>query len=293
MPTAELVHDVQLIGRFEAHRIGEHTVYFDPGPHRYYSEIKENKKSKGGYSYVQSSSLIGCSTPVKALDSDPGGLMNWAAKLDRVGVAELAGACLDSEDSLEWLRDPRVIGAALHEADLTWYDVRKRISDRGTNVHELIFLALATGERPPSLAKLSAEERAYGQAAIRWWRDNDPTPLYAEQVTYHPELRVAGRFDLLCEINGERVLVDAKTRDKGVARRGDHAQLAGYELCNVECGIGGSDRQVALLLKPDGTYDAHDSVGEPEDFLAALDAYRRGEALGKRMEAAEKAAAEA
>lgn len=279
--------DVEILGRFEKHTVGDAVVYFEPERHRYYGEVYENKS--GGYSYRQDSSMVGCSTPVKALDTNVDPLLYWAAKLDQTGIAELAGACLDSDDSLEWLRDQRSIAASLGEAELTWRHVRDRTATRGTNIHELIFLALATDKRPPSLSNLSAEERAYGQAAMRWWRDKRPTPLFAEQVTVYPEKRIAGRFDLLCEIDGERVLVDAKTREKGACRLSDHAQLAGYELCNVRCGIGPSDRQVALILKPDGSYDEHESVAEPEDFLAALEAYRRGGDLAKRMRAAEKA----
>lgn len=281
----DLVRDVEVIGRFEAHRIGEEVVYYDPEPHRYYSEVKENKKSNGGYSFVKGSQLTGVSTPLKALDTNVDPLLHWAAGLDQVGIAELIGISIDSGEDLSWMRDPLQLKIALRDAGLTWDKVRDKTATRGVNVHELIFLALATGKRPPSLKALSAEERAYGQAAIRWWRDHDPKPLFAEQVTYHRGHRVAGRFDLLCEIGGERVLVDAKTREKGACRKSDHAQLAGYEMCNVACGIGGSDRQVALILKPDGTYAPHDSIGVEADFIAALEAYRRGGDLDKRMRA--------
>lgn len=284
---------VQQLGRFEAHEVpsGE-VVYFDPGPHAYFGEIKPSKSAEGGYSYVRDSRLTGVSTPVKALDTNVDPLLFWAAKLDQVGIAELAGACLDSDDDLGWLRSQESIAAALRDAELTWANVRDRAAQRGTAVHELIFLALATDKRPPSLSALSAEERAYGQAAMRWWRDRNPSPLYAEQVTLWADQGVAGRFDLLCEIDGERVLVDAKTREKGVARKGDHAQLAGYEAANIACGIGASDRQVALILKPDGTYEEHTSVGTVDDFVSALSAYRAGGDLDKRMRAAEKAARE-
>ena len=286
---SDLVRDVEVIGRFEAHRIGEDVVYYDPEPHRYYSEVKENPKSKGGYSFVKASALTGVSTPLKALDTNVDPLLHWAAGLDQVGIAELIGISIDSGEDLGWMRDPLQLKIALREADLTWDKVRDKTATRGTNVHELIFLALATGKRPPSLKALSAEERAYGQAAIRWWRDHDPEPLFAEQVTYHRGHRVAGRFDLLANIEwrGERIraLIDAKTREKGKARRSDHAQLSGYEMCNVACGIGESDRQFALILKPDGTYEVHESVATEADFIAALEAYRRGGDLDKRMRA--------
>lgn len=287
---SELRREVEMVGRFERHTLpDESVVYFEPDPaHAYYGKLKPNKRSPGGFSYVRDSRYTGVSTPVKALDPDPTGLMWWAAKLDQLGIAELARDALDAEADLTWLRSQKGLDSALREAELTWDKVRDKAADRGTAIHEQIFLAFAQEKRPPSLSRLSEEERAYGQAAIRWWRDRRPTPLFAEQVTVCHELNVAGRFDLLCEIDGERVLVDAKTREKGKERRGDHAQLEGYELCNIACGIGPSDRRMAVLLLPDGTYREVPSVGTEMDFMLALQTYRAGGDLGKRMRAAEK-----
>lgn len=283
-----------MVGRFERHTTPDGSVvFYDPGPHSYFGEVKESKTAEGGYSYVQHSRMTGVSTPVKALDTNSDSLIYWGVKLDQIGIADLASAQLSAggdPEALEWLTSQQSIAAALREAECTWTHVRDRAAVRGTNIHERIFLALATESQPPSLAGLSDEERGYGQAAMKWWRENDPTPLFAEQVTVHAEIKVAGRFDLLCEISGERVLVDAKTRERGVARIGDHAQLAGYEMANAACGIGASERQVALILRPDGTYAAVESVGVEADFLAALEAYRAGGSLAKRMRAAEKLA---
>lgn len=279
---------IEHVGRFELHRTPNGSeVYFDPGPHAYFGEVKA--KSEDDYSYVRESRFTGVSTPVKTLDSNVDPLLWWAAKLDQIGIASLASAELAAGGDLSWLGSQKSIAAALNEADLTWAQVRDHTATRGTNVHESIFLALATEKKPPSLARLSAVERGYGQAALRWWHERNPVPVAAEQVTIHTELRVAGRFDLLCDVAGERLLVDAKTREGGKARKTDHAQLAGYEMCNTSCGIGPSDRQLALILRPDGSYLESWSVAEQADFTSSLDAYRRGGALDKRMRDAEKA----
>jgi hypothetical protein len=288
-----LERTVKEVGRFEQHFLPDDShIFYEPDPaHAYYGEIKESPKAKGGYSYVRDSRFVGVSTPTKALDSSIDGLLHWAAKLDQTGVAALAEQQIEAGcdvGDLAWLCSQPSISAALREAELTWTDVRDRAAQRGTNVHELIFLALAQGTRPPSLEKLSKVERGYGQAAIRWWRDRKPKPLFAEQVTVSREHGFAGRFDLLCEIDGDRVLVDAKTRERGQDRRSDHGQLPGYELANRECGIGESAYQVVLLLMPDGSYREVVCVGTKDDFLAALNAYRRGGALEKRMREAAK-----
>jgi hypothetical protein len=226
------------------------------------------------------------SSVAKALDTDPTGLMYWAASLTCEGVSWLSEAHPDQA----WIGSGKSIERALRDNELTWRHVRDQTAKRGTNVHELIFATLGAGKQTPSLADLSEDERGYGQAAIRWWRDHKPEPVYVEQMTADADAGVAGRFDLLADIDGERVLVDAKTREKGRARIGDHVQLAGYERCNRRCEIGSSERQLALLLLPDGTYREVWGQAVGEDFDAALTAIRAGRQLEARMRKAEKAA---
>jgi hypothetical protein len=279
------------LGRFEVHTLPDDSVvYYEPDPkHAYFGEVKESKTAKGGYSFVKSSRLTGVSTIAKYLDASVDPLMHWAAKLDQIGIAELASQAMAAGGDLTWLCEQSSIRAALFDAQATWAHVRDRAAIRGTNVHERIFLALATGETPPSLGDLSEEERGYGQAVFAWWRDRKPEPVAAEQVTVAHSKKVAGRFDLLADIDGERWLIDAKTREKGAVRKSDHVQLAGYESANVECGLGASDRRVALILLPDGTYREEVGVCTEADFAAALVACQTGKAIERRMREAGKA----
>lgn len=268
-------------GRFEVHTLPNGTeVFYDPKPHRYYGEIQLKKKPEPGdeYSYIQKSSLVGCSTPGKTFDTDTDGLLWWAAKLERVGISELAIQALDENWPLDFLRDPDELRRMLTANELQWVDVRDRAAWRGTNVHELVF-----GGEHPDLSKLSDDERGLGKAALRWLVDRKPKILQAECVTACVPLRVAGRFDLRCVIDGKTWLVDAKTRAKPDTRRTDHIQLAGYELCNQWCGIGESDFQVPLILNPDGTYHEHLGVATPDDFKQAVKTYRASQDLDKRI----------
>ena len=285
--------NVREVGRFEEHTLPSGAVvYYEPDKHQYFGEIKEAPKAKGGYSFVKASRLTGASTIAKYLDANVDPLMHWAAKLDQIGIAGEASLALDNGGDLTWLREQATIRARLFDAEATWTHVRDRAAQRGTNVHERIFLALATGETPPSLSDLTEEERGYGQAAFAWWRDKDPEPLGAEMVTYSPTKKVAGRFDLRATIDGTTTLVDAKTREKGAVRKSDHVQLAVYESTNRECGIGETERQVALILMPDGTYREEPSLATETDFISALVACQAGKQLDKRMRDAEKAAKE-
>jgi hypothetical protein len=236
---------------------------------------------------VNGERTVSVSTIAKYIDPDPTGLLYWASGLTCEGVAELAG----QRGDLSWLNTGDSIKAALREAELTWTDIRDKAATRGTAVHELILAALATRSKLPDLSDLTEEERGYGQAVLRWWNDRDPRPILAEQMTASAERGFAGRFDLLCEIDGERVLMDAKTRARPKDRLSDHVQLAGYEIANQESGHGESDRHLILILGPEGEYAEVEGVATDDDFLSALSVYRSEKALAKRMRSSRKAVA--
>lgn len=227
------------------------------------------------------------STIAKYLDPDPTGLMYWSSNLTCEGVAQLAGQNGGLPVTGEGIK------AALREAKLTWRDVRDQAAQRGTDVHERIFAALSDRSTLPDLSDLSDDDRGFGQAAIRWWGDRQPRPIMAEAMTADAEHGFVGRFDLLCELDGERVLVDAKTRLKLSARLSDHCQLAGYRMAIEAAGQGEVDRMLILILGPDGEYREVEGEATDEDFLAALSAYQSNRALAKRMRDAERAVAHA
>lgn len=282
-----MLSEPTMVGRFERHELPDGPpVYFEADKHAYYGEVKESPKAKGGYSFVRSSRLSGVSTIAKYLDPNADPLMHWAAKLDQIGIAELASRAIDAGADLTWLCSQESIRAALYEAQATWAHVRDRAAVRGTNVHERIFLALATGATPPSLADLTEEERGYGQAAFAWWRDHQPEPIAAEYISADHTLGVAGRPDLLARIDGEVVRFDAKTRETGKDRMSDHVQLQGYKVTDRACGIGESDREVVLILMPDGTYREVPCRATEAHFNAALVACRAGKEVAKAMRAA-------
>lgn len=226
--------------------------------------------------------LTGMTTGIKPVDFDPGRLLEWAARTNGIGVAMLAseGLALDDadamRDALAWLNSADAIWAALEEADLTFDQVRDKAAVRGTNVHELALQALAEGRPVPDFDKMTPEERGYARGVMAFWLDHQPQVLQAEQVVCDSELGVAGRMDLRCTLGSEWRLgpgvVDAKT---GYTGPKDHVQIAGYAHCADICGFGGSDWQAILKLKEDGTYELIPGVASQDDFLAALDLYRR------------------
>lgn len=280
-----------MMGRFEVHALPDGSViYYDEKAHRYFSAIKPAAKA-GEYSYVQGSQLPGVSTISKYVDPPGDGLLYWAAGLDQQGIADCAERDRLAGADLTWLTDAEKIKQRLRDEKKQWKDVRDATANRGTNVHEFALNELAKGN-VPNLADFTEEERSYGQAVISWWRDRQPDVLYAEQVTASLSKGFGGRFDLLCvfNVNGvdARVLVDAKTREGGKVRMSDHVQLAGYETANVDCGIGASEYQLALILMPDGCYREEWCLSPEAHFHSALNAYMSNKHLGKAMREAEK-----
>ncbi|HYJ21075.1 MAG TPA: hypothetical protein VEW07_03510 [Solirubrobacterales bacterium] len=302
------------IGRFEEFTLPNGEVIYKEvrgDNHYYWGEIKPNRAANGGYSAVRNSHRPGASGIAKYLDPESDPLLHWAARLERVGIASLASAALAVEGDLTWLGDPRQIERALEEGKLRWSDVRNQRADEGTAVHRDITFELAQGRQAPSLAGLSDEGRGYGQAKMKWWRERQPEPIAAEQVTACHSKRYAGTFDLLAMLDlaspdlppipegveipsrGQvPVLIDDKTRQKPRTYKSDHVQLRLYKTANTECEIGESALELIVVLLPDGNYHEAWAVATDADANSALLASQSGKHLDKRMRASAKAAKE-
>jgi hypothetical protein len=237
--------------------------------------------------------LTGVTTAIKPLDFRPDNLMRWAARLNGEGIAELAGPALSGEpesipDALAWLETAESIWDTLSEAELTYEHIRDRAAVRGTNVHELALLALAR-DQVPDLAGFSEEERGYAQGVMRFWLEHDPKPTHVEQVVCDPDLGVAGRFDLRATLSDREGvgLVDCKTG--GYISEGAHAQLAGYDYLAGICEIGATDWQAILRVDAEGGYELIEGEAVHEDFLCAVDVYRRAGRIAREARKARKA----
>lgn len=284
---------------FEKHTMpdGTHIFYHDDR-HAYFRDVTQKKGKWCGVSR-----LTGVSSVVKPLDFNPDGLLGWAARLTCEGVAQLAADGLGLQEdvrrgvvapdaisaALVWLESGPSITAALKDAELTWAHLRDQAATRGTNVHLRALHALARGAAVPDFDALTPEERGYARGVLAFWHEHDPEPLESEQVVFSATHGVAGRFDLRCRLDGDVVLLDAKTATSSFIPTKHHAQLAGYETLARECGLGASDRQVMLRVDADGKYELVDGTATAEDFLAALRVYRASARINRESNAARKA----
>jgi len=278
------------------------SIAYREDQHAYYRDVRWDKP-QGQWCGV--GRLTGVSTVVKPFDWTPGPLMAWAARLDRNGVATLAaeGLSLDDPDdmraTLGWLASGESISGALDDARLSYAHARDDAAARGTSVHKHSLRALASGRPVPDLAAMTVEERDYSRGVIAFWHEREPVPLHSEQVVADLGLGVAGRLDLICELDGRTVLLDCKTVSKvpepGIPQRlpysSQHVQIAGYALLAESCELASVDGTATLQVFGDGSYRLVPGCAGPADFELALGVYRSAAAIQKAARKAVKATA--
>lgn len=234
--------------------------------------------------------LTGVTTVTKTLDYDPSRLLTWAARTQCIGVAELARC---APDRLEWLWSEESIWEALSRHDLTFEHVRDRAAKRGTNVHRVVFEALARGTQLPDLDPLTDEERLAAEGVIKFWQEEKPAATLIEQVVYSERLGVAGRLDFYGTIKSRNGIgvIDLKTG--GFLSAAAHCQVGGgYPLLVEESGWDPPEWAAMLQVK-DGGYELVEAEASPECFEAAVQAYRVAGRINSAANRARKARAAA
>lgn len=288
---------ITAVGDAELHTLpnGSQVVYRD----RDHSYWQSASVGAGGVSKC-SGRLTGVSTVVAPFDWRPDNLMKWSARLNGEGVATLAAEGLSLEEgddmraALAFLTSGDSIWQALADAKLLYLQVRDEAADRGTAVHKHALHRLATGARMVDLDALTPEEQGYARGVMGFWHECEPVAKYAEQVVYHPDLGVAGRLDLICDLtwNGVRyrdAVVDAKT--SGFIPNKHHVQISGYEDCAIESGLLDAPAEAGFILQVTaaGGYELIPVTSTREDFHVAVDLYRRAARIGREAGAARRA----
>lgn len=267
-----------LFGAFEVHPLPNGTeVFFRASDHSYFSRIEE--RPGGKWVGPRDARLPSPSAIGKMLDTNVEPLLRWAAKQTCNGVVQLRTVPQDGD----------ALWGALSAEGLTYSDLREKRATEGTAVHQDVLEALAAGGKVPSLSAVGDDERGFAQGVLAFWRDHDPEPIASEQVVYSAEHGFAGRFDLLAQLDDQRVLVDLKT-SKFIGN-GAHVQTAGYIGAAIESGFGPVDEALILQVLADGTYRLHPCGATYEDFLAALEAHTAARRVSKRSRELLKAAA--
>ena len=127
----------------------------------------------------------------------------------------------------------------------------KKASEEGTTIHEMIERYFE-GEEIKYLNKdghptMNPEIWKMFLRFVDFWETYTPTLLETEVSLFSDTLRVAGTCDLVCEIKGERWVIDFKTSNN--LQTTYDLQTAIYAKCYEECYGKSVDRTGVLWLK--------------------------------------------
>lgn len=280
MTVEPITATIKLLDGWEQHVLpsGESVAYHDPS-HRYFRDVTDDGKGVGR--------LAGVTTVIAPMDWRPDGLLLWAARLTREGVAALAAEHM-GEQTPNWLLDAQSIDHALEDARLRYTDAKDDAAKRGSNVHLHALHALAEGRPVPAFDDLTVEEIGYAKGVAGWWLEEDPQVVASEFLVADLELGVAGRPDLLARLrDGRLAVIDAKT--SGYIPAKFAVQLSAYAHLALISGYEAPEVGVVLQVAEDGTHNAIPVELDHADFLAALDVYRRAGRINGALRKAAKA----
>lgn len=248
-------------------------VFFRDSNHSYWEGVKPNRDSWSG-----TGRLAGFSTLSKPFDYRPDGLMGWVERETFAACAEINRRNLKAPpaDSADFRR-------MVYAAGLDYDSQREARATEGKNIHEKIFAALAEGKTVPSLEGLTPEERGYGAAAMKFWREWNPSPILSEGVVLDLDNRAAGRLDLLAlfEDQGGIGVIDAKT---GTFRASSHhVQVRGYMTAAERSGYPVPDFGMVLYLGADGNYFPMPCEATLAEYEAAIAVYRADQRISAEI----------
>lgn len=123
-------------------------------------------------------------------------------------------------------------------------------AERGSTVHEAIENFAKYG-----IEDCKPEYQGYFDGFLAWVNENRVEILASEIMAYNRVYRYAGTLDLICNVRGERWLVDVKTTAQ-VNRMLTSVQLEAYKAALVSHGIT-VDRKAVLHLKKAGKPQVH------------------------------------
>jgi hypothetical protein len=200
--------------------------------------------------------------------------------LSRWSALEVAKGAYKMRHALTEMDEAEAVGIL---KQLPWSKA-DRAADRGTDIHEWLEAALL-GRGLPTLAAEAEKYRPAAQGWLDWFGEAKGRVLATEQTFLHDQY--AGTADLVCEVGGERWLVDFKT-SKGLYESValQLSALAAAYCLPDESDNWEFDRLVAVRIGEDGWEMAEvlDPEGSFAAFLGLLDVWtwkHDGKPLGK------------
>ena len=154
------------------------------------------------------------------------------------------------------------------------YEVREEGVKRGKRVHLFLETYLRDGVLLP-FSDFEPGDKPYLQGAAEFIFTEDPQPAEdgVERLVCHPELRYAGRPDLIATLRrwpGELALCDYKTNPGGNIYAEGHLQTWAYSLADFRCGGAPITRRAIVGLSDSGKHRIVESPDGEQLWQLAL-----------------------
>jgi hypothetical protein len=130
----------------------------------------------------------------------------------------------------------------------------EKASLRGKAVHKFVEVYMATGELM-DVTEFAEDHRPYLRGVARFLWDYNPEPLAVERLIVHPEMRYAGRLDLVAGIRDKITLLDFKSNPRGRVYSEAHVQATAYAIANERCGDEAIDQTLVVGISDSGDYN--------------------------------------
>lgn len=159
-------------------------------------------------------------------------------------VTTIIGETWSDRGLLEWyMREPNARA------------IRDEASARGRDLHRFVEVYLRDGVLLP-FSDFAPDRRPYLKGVARFLWEYAPRAVDVERLVCHPELRYAGRLDLLAVLSDSDALtlLDFKSNAEGNVYAKAHVQGMGYVLADRRCGGERIERAAVVGVSGHGTY---------------------------------------
>jgi ATP-dependent exoDNAse (exonuclease V) beta subunit len=203
---------------------------------------------RAGFYWVEDKPYASVTSILKVIDKSEA-LLGWAAR----------------ETYYAMVKDPTISEDKAVRAHL---ETRDEAASRGSTIHSLLEVYRASGEVVSTLPIY----RGYYTAFKSWVEKNQPRFIKQEETLVDHELKIAGTYDGLAEINGKIYLIDFKTNKEGRLFPEVELQLSAY--LHMARKTQKIDGILAVGLAEDGRFNELYCIDRFDAFLHCFELYK-------------------
>lgn len=202
------------------------------------------------------------------------GVYYWRGEKPYISVTTILGIIDKSNALIPWAcgetYDALMINPSIsrEEAVSANRGVSEEAKSRGKAVHDIIQAYKGIGE----VVGKDGPYGGYAKAFQKFVDDHPFKPVYQEESIVSEKYGIGGTLDLLVEMQGKKILIDAKSNKDGRLYQEVQLQLSAYAKMLEEQGIK-VEGMYGLALAPDETYTFKPFTADFESFMHAKGLY--------------------